>query len=117
MPLGGRRATSSTRLIQLSTSSAATTAVRLTLHRLKRSLSEHPHGQPTLGLPLTSHHASGHMEVWAGKEGVAGFRNGPRGAALFRAPRGLCPDANGTLIVADSNNSCIRRVDKDGLRL
>jgi len=52
--------------------------------------------------------------VWAGKEGAAGFQNGPRGAARFRSPRGMCADANGTLIVADSNNSCIRRIDRDG---
>ena len=55
--------------------------------------------------------------MWAGKEGAAGFRNGPRGAALFSAPRGLCGDDNGTLIVADSNNSCIRRIDRDGAQL
>jgi hypothetical protein len=54
------------------------------------------------------------MEVWAGKEGAAGFSNGPRGAARFHSPRGLCADANGTLIVADSNNSCVRRIDRDG---
>jgi sugar lactone lactonase YvrE len=33
---------------------------------------------------------------------------------MFNAPRGICADTNGTLVVADSNNSCIRRIDTDG---
>ena len=33
---------------------------------------------------------------------------------MFDTPRGICADTNGTLVVADSNNSCIRRINADG---
>ena len=52
--------------------------------------------------------------MYAGRIGHAGFRDGPRQRALFNAPRGMCADTNGTLIVADSNNACIRRIAADG---
>lgn len=57
---------------------------------------------------------AGRLEVYAGRQGRAGFRNGPRNQALFSAPRGLCADTNGTLIIADSNNSCVRRITTNG---
>ena len=52
--------------------------------------------------------------MYAGRLGHAGFRDGPRQLALFSAPRGMCADTNRTLIVADSDNACIRRIVANG---
>jgi len=52
--------------------------------------------------------------VYAGRLGHAGFRDGHRQRALFSAPRGMCADTNGTLIIADSGNACVRRVSTNG---
>ena len=67
-----------------------------------------------LGVKGPSDAFAGRLEVYAGRQGRAGFRNGPRNQALFSAPRGLCADTNGTLVIADSNNSCVRRIDVNG---
>ena len=42
--------------------------------------------------------------------GVAGFANGPATVAPFNYPAGLAVVANGDLIVADSENQCLRRI-------
>ena len=60
---------------------------------------------------------AGHLEVFAGVAGHQGFRNGHRSSALFDQPRGICADANGSLIVSDSRNGCIRRVTDNGADL
>ncbi len=53
--------------------------------------------------------------MYSGRLGHAGFRDGPRQRALFSAPRGMCADTNGTLLVADSDNACVRRIAADGV--
>ncbi len=57
------------------------------------------------------------MEHWAGVDGVAGFRNGDRTAAHFHSPRGMCSDGRGGLVVVDSGNACLRRIDASGAQL
>ena len=54
------------------------------------------------------------MEHWAGVDGVAGFQNGERAAARFHTPRGLCSDGSGNLVVVDSGNACLRRINGSG---
>jgi hypothetical protein len=44
-----------------------------------------------------------------------GHQDGDRNAALFNEPSGVAVDRNGTVIVADSYNRCIRRVVSDEL--
>ena len=55
--------------------------------------------------------------MYAGRQGTAGFRNGPRELSLFSAPRGMCADTNGSLVVADSDNACVRRITANGKQL
>jgi sugar lactone lactonase YvrE len=43
-----------------------------------------------------------------------GYLDGPAGQALFKQPRGLAFDRDGTLLVADSGNCALRRIDKAG---
>ncbi len=42
------------------------------------------------------------------------YRDGSGSAARFNRPTGVAVDANGIVYVADSNNHCIRRIDKRG---
>ena len=41
----------------------------------------------------------------------AGFRDGKLSESLFNQPRGLCLDGKGNLLVADTCNHCIRKID------
>ena len=50
----------------------------------------------------------------AGTPGKSGTTDGPADKALFKSPRGLAVDRNGTLYVADSGNQTIRRISPDG---
>lgn len=54
--------------------------------------------------------------TWAGT-GVEGYSGdgGPADEAQIAAPWGLVVDAAGNLYFSDRNNSCVRRVDPDGL--
>ena len=54
------------------------------------------------------------MTLIAGSVGNAGFKNGTGTAALFSRPYGLCQQKDGSLLVADQNNNCIRRVTLSG---
>src|SRR5262249_19795385 len=47
--------------------------------------------------------------------GIAGFNEGPGITALFNHPGGIAIDASGTLFVADTGNSMIRRITLDGV--
>ncbi len=57
------------------------------------------------------------MEHWAGVDGVAGFRNGDRTAAHFHSPRGMCGDGRGNLVIVDSGNACLRRINASGAQV
>ena len=57
------------------------------------------------------------MEHWAGVDGIAGFRNGDRTSAHFHSPRGLCGDGRGNLVVVDSGNACLRRINASGAEI
>jgi hypothetical protein len=50
----------------------------------------------------------------AGVAGQPGFANGTNGAARFWYPNGVALDSAGTLYVADSRNSVIRRITPEG---
>src|SRR5205085_41674 len=59
---------------------------------------------------------TGVLTTFAGT-GVAGFAgdNGPAGAAQLNLPRQLAFDSQGNLFVADTANSRIRKIDKNGV--
>lgn len=54
------------------------------------------------------------VTLLAGSLGKSGTTDGPAAAALFKAPKGLAVDRNGTIYVADSGNQTIRRISPDG---
>ena len=54
------------------------------------------------------------VTVLAGSKGVTGHVNGNGSAARFNRPYGLCQTPDGSLIVADANNNCLRRVTLSG---
>ena len=58
---------------------------------------------------------AGDTQLLAGTEGERGYRDGPGRQALFSSPTAACalPGAGG-LVVADSQNACIRLVDQEG---
>jgi sugar lactone lactonase YvrE len=59
---------------------------------------------------------SGEISVVAGT-GSAGFSgdHGPAISAKLDKPRGIAVDSMGNVYIADTNNDCIRRVDKSGV--
>jgi hypothetical protein len=54
---------------------------------------------------------AGEVVTVAGTVGVSGSADGPASAATFNAPAGLALDGAGGLLVADSENNALRRVD------
>ena len=54
--------------------------------------------------------ADGQLVTVAGIPGVAGFSDGPAGAALFNGPVGVRLAPDGSLYVADTSNNVIRRL-------
>jgi hypothetical protein len=56
----------------------------------------------------------GNVSTIAG-DGVAGYRDGPAAQARFNAPVGVAVEATGGVIVADTYNDRIRRVDPAGI--
>jgi hypothetical protein len=52
------------------------------------------------------------VENWAGEE--AGYEDGPAWAARFAGPNALAEEPDGSLLVADSRNHCIRRIAPNG---
>jgi sugar lactone lactonase YvrE len=55
------------------------------------------------------------VSVFSGsREGENGFADGAAADARFRSPAGVAIDAEGNLILADSDNHCIRKVTPDG---
>jgi len=51
--------------------------------------------------------------VLAGTAGTSGYRDGPAGTSLLRAPLGVAVGPDGAVYIADTGNSAIRRL-KDG---
>jgi hypothetical protein len=58
--------------------------------------------------------ASGVSEIFAGKVGVRGSDNGTRQQSTFNVPRGLMHDRDGSLLIADTLNRSIRKIDRTG---
>jgi len=58
--------------------------------------------------------AGGSVTTIAGNAGVAGSLDGTGTAALFSFPQGITVDGAGTIYVADTNNSTIRRISTSG---
>jgi sugar lactone lactonase YvrE len=56
----------------------------------------------------------GNTLTYAGKPGEAGSGDGPAGDSRFNNPRGIARMADGSLVVADSGNHTIRRIDPLG---
>ncbi|MFI3315683.1 MAG: cell surface protein, partial [Rikenellaceae bacterium] len=51
----------------------------------------------------------------AGAYGTAGYADGEASEALFKYPRQIAFDDDGTLYVADGGNHCIRAISPDGM--
>lgn len=51
------------------------------------------------------------ISIVAGESGTKGLRDGQSLRSLFHHPRGLCLDRDGNLLVADTSNHRIRKVD------
>ncbi|CAK0781184.1 hypothetical protein CVIRNUC_005307 [Coccomyxa viridis] len=59
--------------------------------------------------------SQGQLKTLAGDCGhPGGFRNGQGDHALFSMPRGLCYHDMDFLVIADSQNACLRRISLDG---
>lgn len=59
---------------------------------------------------------AGETELLAGAEGEPGYQDGPGPKARFHCPTAACalPGSGSLLVVADSQNACIRLVDRNG---
>lgn len=57
--------------------------------------------------------STGASEIYAGNVGVRGFVNGAARSATFNVPRGLLIDAQGSLLVADTVNNAVRKIDSN----
>ncbi len=58
---------------------------------------------------------TGEMTTLAGSFGNSGYSDGTGEVARFRLPRGLAIDKEGCLLVADSYNHAVRKIDTNGL--
>ncbi len=58
---------------------------------------------------------AGVVSTFAGVAGVNGDQNGTGSGALFNNPQGLAVDSSNNLYVADTGNSCIRRISPAGV--
>lgn len=54
------------------------------------------------------------VEPFAGDDGYKGKDDGDRLQAGFNGPSGLCTDRNGNIYVADTYNSSVRKISKEG---
>jgi len=57
--------------------------------------------------------SGGRRTVLAGTEGTAGSKDGPAAGSLLRTPLGVAAGPDGTVYIADTGNSAVRRL-KDG---
>lgn len=58
---------------------------------------------------------AGFVETIAGLDGVSGTQDGPSSVATFNEPWGICIDPLGNVIVADTRNNKIRKIDAAGM--
>jgi len=58
--------------------------------------------------------SGGLVSTVAGVAGVSGSKNSADGTPLFSQPQGIVADGSGTLYVADTGNSSIRKIAADG---
>lgn len=58
--------------------------------------------------------AGGNDTMWNGRWHTLGFINGSPDVAMFNEPAGVALDGSGNLIVADSQNNVVRKVQPDG---
>jgi len=58
--------------------------------------------------------STGSSEIYAGTSGVRGATNGARKQSSFNVPRGLMHDRDGSLLIADTLNRSIRKIDRSG---
>jgi hypothetical protein len=54
------------------------------------------------------------ISTYAGTPGVSGYSDGPRASSQFNQPSSLVIAADGTMYVADAENSVIRKIDPAG---
>jgi sugar lactone lactonase YvrE len=59
--------------------------------------------------------AAGVVTTLAGNPGTFGSADGNGGAALFKSPLGIAADSSGTVYVADTGNSTIRKITPAGV--
>jgi hypothetical protein len=59
--------------------------------------------------------AAGVVTTLAGNPGTYGSADGTESAALFKAPLGIAADSSGTVYVADTGNSTIRKITPAGV--
>ncbi|MDR2385669.1 MAG: IPT/TIG domain-containing protein [Tannerella sp.] len=53
--------------------------------------------------------------LFAGTRGLSGWKDGERLHAEFHTPSQVCVDQDGSVMVADRGNHCIRRISADGM--
>ena len=58
--------------------------------------------------------AQGQLTLIAGATDIPGYVDGAGASARFNTPLGVARTANGDLLIADSENHCLRRVGADG---
>jgi hypothetical protein len=82
----------------------------------------HPYQENILFITYPSRHAiyaydvlTNEHTLFAGTLGVPGWRDGNRLDAEFRGPRQVVVDTDGSVIVADALNHCIRKITPDGM--
>jgi len=56
----------------------------------------------------------GEVRTVAGEPGILGFVDGPQGAQ-FSCPHDITVDRDGNILVADTDNHCIRKIDTNGV--
>jgi len=54
------------------------------------------------------------LKLFAGTVGQSGYKDGKAQNALFNTPRQFVLDRDGNLILADTNNHCIRKISPEG---
>jgi sugar lactone lactonase YvrE len=55
--------------------------------------------------------AGGQVTTLAGSDGLGGYSDGPASAARFHFPNGVAVHPSGAVLVADTQNNCIRRIE------
>ena len=71
-------------------------------------------GVPLVVAPRIAQVEGVNISVLAGRQRLRGLVNGPAHRARFGYPLGLAIDPSGNVLVADTDNHAIRRIDADG---